>query len=73
MVRILIIQEVHRPNFNSIVLVEHCQYTCPGGWEMRRVRSTLSDSDNIAISVPVQAELDLPTGTELGNNRINTK
>ena len=38
---------------------------------MRRVRSTLSDSDNIAISVQVQLELDLPTGTELGNNRIN--
>ena len=34
---------------------------------MRRVRSTLSDSDNIAISVQVQLELDLPTGTELGN------
>ena len=49
------------------MLVEHCQYTCPGGWEMRRVRSTLSDSDNIAISVQVQLELDLPTGTELGN------
>ena len=49
------------------------QYTCPGWWEMRRVRSTLSDSDNIAISVQVQLELDLPTGTELGNNRMNTK
>ena len=55
------------------MLVEHCQYTCPGGWEMRRVRCTLSDSDNIAISVQVQLELDLPTGTELGNNRMNTK
>ena len=33
---------------------------------MRRVRSTLSDSDNIAISVQVQVELDLPTGTEVG-------
>ena len=33
---------------------------------MRRVRSTLSDSDNIAISVQVQLELDLLTGTELG-------
>ena len=50
------------------MLVEHCQYTCPGGWEIRRVRSTLSDSDNIAISVQVQLELELPTGTELGNN-----
>ena len=28
---------------------------------------------NIAISVQVQLELDLPTGTELGNNKINTK
>ena len=35
---------------------------------MRRVRSTLSDSDNKAISVQVQLDLDLPTGTELGNN-----
>ena len=34
---------------------------------MRRVRSTLSDSDNKAISVQVQLDLDLPTGTELGN------
>ena len=38
---------------------------------MRRVRCTLSDSDNKAISVQVQLDLDLPTGTELGNNRIN--
>jgi len=40
---------------------------------MRRVRSTLSDSDNIAISVQVQLELDLPPGTELVNNTMNTK
>ena len=58
---------------NALSSVENCQYTCPGGWEMRRVKSTLSDSDNIAISVQVQLELDLPTGTELGNNRMNTK
>ena len=32
---------------------------------MRRLRSTLSDSDNIAISVQLQRQL--PTGTELGN------
>ena len=31
---------------------------------MRRVRSTLSGSDNIAISVQVQLDLDFPTGTE---------
>ena len=35
---------------------------------MRRVRSTLSDSDNIAISVQVKLELEWPTGTELGNS-----
>ena len=34
---------------------------------MRRLRSKLSDSDSGAISVPVQLELDLPTGAELGN------
>ena len=34
---------------------------------MRGLRSTLSDIDNTAISVLVQLELDLPTGTELGN------
>ena len=34
---------------------------------MRRVKSSLSDSDNKAISVQVQLGLDLPTGTELGN------
>ena len=33
---------------------------------MRRLRSTLSDSNNKAISVQVQLELGLPTGTELG-------
>ena len=27
----------------------------------------MSDSDNKAISVEVQLDLDLPTGTELGN------
>ena len=37
---------------------------------MRRIRSTLSDSDNIAISVQLQLELDLPTGTELGKKNV---
>ena len=36
---------------------------------MSRVRCQMSDSDNKAISVQVQLKLDLPTGTELGNNR----
>ena len=36
---------------------------------MRRIRSTLSDSDNKAISVQVQLELDLPTRTELGDKQ----
>ena len=30
----------------------------------------MSDSDNKAISVQVQLDLDLPTGTELGNNSV---
>ena len=37
---------------------------------MSGVRCQMSDSDNKAISVQVQLDLDLPTGTELGNNRI---
>ena len=36
---------------------------------MSGVRCQMSDSVDKAISVKVQLKFDLPTGTELGNNR----
>ena len=42
------------------------------GWD-REEKIQMPDSDNKVISVQVQLDLDLPTGTELGNNRISTK
>ena len=59
----------------SIVFVEHCKYTCPGGWVVPAylggATAYLADSENKASLTSSETVLGLPTGTELDNKKFD--